>query len=76
MTVSDTDLTLASEVAGVVLALTAAPGARLAEGDEILLLESMKMEIPLLAPRAGALTLLVAEGEAVSEGQPLARLRP
>jgi acetyl-CoA carboxylase biotin carboxyl carrier protein len=36
----------------------------------LVILESMKMEIPLTAPRAGTvLRVLVAEGEAVSEGQ-------
>jgi acetyl-CoA carboxylase biotin carboxyl carrier protein len=35
----------------------------------------MKMEIPVLAPRAGKLArFLVEEGEAVSEGQPIAEI--
>jgi biotin carboxyl carrier protein len=41
-----------------------------------MILESMKMEIPALAPGAGVVhSLLVAEGEAVSEGQALAVLQ-
>ena len=40
-----------------------------------MILESMKMEIPVMAPRAGTVkTLLVAESEQVAEGQPLAVL--
>ena len=48
-------------------------GATVAEGDELVILESMKMEIPVDAPAAGVLhELLVAEGDAVTEGQVLA----
>jgi len=61
---------VASEITGKVWKITSAPGDKLAEDDPILILESMKMEIPLTAPRAGVvLELLVAEGEGVSEGQ-------
>lgn len=65
----------ASEVAGTVLEVTASLGATLAEGDQILVLESMKMEIPVLAPAAGRLVEVFAtEGESVAEGQVLARI--
>ena len=51
-------------------------GRRSGEGDNLIILESMKMEIPVTAPRAGAVkTILVAEGEQVAEGQPLAVLQ-
>ena len=41
----------------------------MAEDDPLLILESMKMEIPLLAPRAGVVReILVAEGEPIAEG--------
>lgn len=64
-----------SEVAGRVHEIGAAIGDRLEAGDEILVLESMKMEIPLFAPVAGRLaSILVTEGESVTEGQPLARI--
>jgi biotin carboxyl carrier protein len=40
-----------------------------------MILESMKMEIPIAAPRAGTVTkILVREGETVQEGQVLAQL--
>lgn len=64
-----------SEVAGVVLSVTAGPGTRVAEGDEIMVIESMKMEIPVMAPVAGVVAAVtVAEGEAVAEAQLLARI--
>ncbi len=61
-----------AEVAGTVWKIIVAVGDRVEADQEVLILESMKMEIPMLAPRAGVVQrLLVAEGEAVSEGQPL-----
>ena len=63
------------EVAGKVIQVEAPPGTRVAEGDTILLIECMKMEIPLLAPRAGIiLAILVGEGEIVAEGQAAATI--
>ena len=48
-----------------------------AEGDEIVILESMKMEIPVLAPVAGTLSeLRVANGDVVQEGDVLAVVTP
>lgn len=62
-----------SQVAGTVWKLECQAGQDLASGDTILIIESMKMEIPVDAPAAGRLhELLVAEGETVSEGQVLA----
>lgn len=64
-----------SEITGKVWRLDASPGQTLAEEEPIMTLESMKMEIPVLAPVAGRLKdLLVAEGEPVKEGQVVARL--
>ena len=46
------------------------PGDTLSEGDTILIVESMKMEIPIDAPAAGVLLeLRVADGDSVTEGQ-------
>jgi len=62
-----------SEVAGSVWKLVAGPGAALEAGDPILILESMKMEIPVEAPAAGRLLeLCVAEEDPVEEGQVVA----
>ena len=62
-----------SLVTGTVWKLERQAGDTLAEGDTILIIESMKMEIPIDAPANGVLKeLLVVEGESVSEGQVLA----
>lgn len=49
-----------------------APGDKIAVGDEVVLLESMKMEIPVLAERPGTVTAVkVASGDVVQEGDVL-----
>jgi biotin carboxyl carrier protein len=64
-----------SEVAGTVWKRVAAPGTTLAAGDVILILESMKMEVPVEAPTAGRLeTVAVDEGDPVAEEQVVAVL--
>jgi acetyl-CoA carboxylase biotin carboxyl carrier protein len=69
------DVPVRSEVAGVVARIAAAVGGRVAEGDEVVILEAMKMELPVLAPASGVIAaILVAEGETVSEGQAIATL--
>ena len=66
---------VASEITGKVWKIVAQTGAGLAEEDTIMILESMKMEIPVLAPVAGTLAkILVKEGDDVSEGQAVAEL--
>lgn len=62
-----------SEISGSVWKIIAEEGATLAADETILILESMKMEIPITAPKTGTLTkLLVAEGDMIGEGQPVA----
>jgi biotin carboxyl carrier protein len=64
-----------SEVTGSVWKLLKQPGDRIAAGDEIMLIESMKMEIPVIAEEDGTLSkLLVAESDPVQEGQAVATL--
>ena len=49
------------------------PGTKVAEGDVLMILESMKMEIPVDAPGAGTVASIAAkEGDRVEEGQLLA----
>jgi acetyl-CoA carboxylase biotin carboxyl carrier protein len=65
-----------TEVAGIVWKIVAAPGQQVEADDTVLILESMKMEIPVSAPSAGTVTeIVVAEGEAVAEGVVVARLQ-
>lgn len=62
-----------AEITGNVWKIVAQAGQDLAEEETILIMESMKMEIPVLAPVKGRLKeLLVKEGQDVSEGQDLA----
>ena len=52
-------------------------GAAVAVGDTLLILESMKMEIPVLAERAGVVAeVAVTEGDVVQEGDVLVVLEP
>jgi biotin carboxyl carrier protein len=64
------DLRVKSEIAGSVWKIEVAVGDRVAADDPLIILESMKMEIPLLAPRAGTVKqILVSEGEQIGEGE-------
>jgi acetyl-CoA carboxylase biotin carboxyl carrier protein len=64
-----------SEISGTVWKLEVAVGAAVAEGDIIAIIESMKMEVPIVAPQAGVVReLLVRETETVSEGDTIAVL--
>lgn len=64
-----------TEVAGKVWKIEARAGAQLVAEEVILILESMKMEIPVVAPCAGRLAVLhVKEGDALSEGDLIAVL--
>ncbi len=62
-----------SEIAGKVWKIETKPGDLLDEDDPILVLESMKMEIPVAAPsRCRLIEILVAEEDAVAEDQVVA----
>jgi acetyl-CoA carboxylase carboxyltransferase component len=63
-------------VPGAVTKLLAVPGQIVAAGDQLLLLEVMKMEHPVVAPAAGRVEeILVAEGGSVAAGEPVLVLR-
>ncbi|MGI3168187.1 biotin carboxylase N-terminal domain-containing protein [Pseudooceanicola sp. C21-150M6] len=60
---------------GLVKVLTAAPGQTVSAGDRLAVLEAMKMEHGLTAPRDGVVAeVLVSEGAQVEAGAPLIRL--
>lgn len=62
-----------SEVTGSVWKIEATIGESLAVDDTVMVVESMKMEIPITTPDAGKLVeILVQEGEAIESGQPVA----
>jgi acetyl-CoA carboxylase biotin carboxyl carrier protein len=59
-----------SEVTGKVWKLQLAVGASVTPDDSIMVVESMKMEIPVFSGESGTLTeIRVAEGDSVEEGQ-------
>ncbi|MBL8346687.1 MAG: biotin/lipoyl-binding carrier protein [Rubrivivax sp.] len=62
--------TLYSDVTGTVWKIEAPVGTLVAEGDTIVIVESMKMEIPVCAPCPGVVKEIhVAEGDPIAEGQ-------
>ena len=62
-----------AEMVANVWKVVAAEGDELADGDTLVILESMKMEIPVLAEGGGKLTrLAVAEGDVIQEGDLIA----
>ncbi|MEK7443870.1 MAG: biotin/lipoyl-binding carrier protein [candidate division NC10 bacterium] len=64
-----------AHITGVVFQITSKAGDVLAAGDPVIVLESMKMEIPVEAPRAGTVKeITVAEGQTVQEGDTVAVL--
>jgi biotin carboxyl carrier protein len=64
-----------AHITGVVFQVAAKTGDRVAAGDPVIVLESMKMEIPVEAPRAGVVKeIKVAEGQTVQEGDTVAVL--
>ena len=62
-----------SEITGSVWKITSKLGDSVASGDVLMILESMKMEIPVVPEDDGTIVeILVIEGQSVSEGQVVA----
>ena len=59
-------------VPGTVLRVTAASGTKVAKGDEILVMDVMKMETPVTAPCDGTVTVTVGATDKVATGDVLA----
>lgn len=64
-----------SEITGSVWKIITKTSDLIAPGDALMILESMKMEIPVIAEDGGTIVkILVIEGQAISEGEVVAIL--
>ncbi|MBU8906950.1 acetyl-CoA carboxylase biotin carboxyl carrier protein subunit [Desertibacillus haloalkaliphilus] len=62
-------------MAGNVWKINVAVGEEVDEGQEVIILESMKMEIPIEAQEGGTITsILINEGDFVDEGEAIIEL--
>ena len=65
-------ITVSADVAGTVWKIEVAVGDAVDADQDLMILESMKMEIPASAPQGGVVRqILVEPGEAIAEGQDL-----
>jgi 3-methylcrotonyl-CoA carboxylase alpha subunit len=68
---------LEAPMPGRVAAVKVAPGARVTRGEELVVVEAMKMENALRAPRDGTVRAVhAAVGDMVAPGRPLVELEP
>ena len=68
-------LDIRTEITGNVWKIVKAAGDGVEEDEAIMILESMKMEIPVTAPEDGTVTeILAEEGATVTEGTVVARI--
>ena len=73
--ITDDQVALSAPMPATVLAIKVAPGDEVVAGDLLVLLEAMKMEMPITAPRGGRVkSLACREGELVQPGVPLLEL--
>jgi len=64
-----------AHITGTVWKIEVKPGDSVEEGTVVVILESMKMEMPVEAEEEGKVAeILCKEGQAVTEGDPLVRL--
>jgi biotin carboxyl carrier protein len=70
------ELYILTEVAGRVCALATQAGSRVDAGEDVVVVEAMKMEIPATSPAAGTIkSISVNVDDMVSEGQVVAILQ-
>jgi len=72
---SDSGAKLLAPVTGTLLRYTVAEGAQVSEGQTVIMLESMKMELEINAHKAGVIHFTAAAGAQVAEGDSLAEIR-
>jgi len=73
----NTVITIAAEMVANVMSVAVKPGDTVAAGDTVVLLESMKMEIPVLVETDGSVSAVkVAPGDVVQEGDALVEISP
>ena len=69
------EIRLTTEVAGRVCAISGSANATINSGDDVVIVEAMKMEIPVSSSTAGRIkSILVAVDDIVVEGQVVAIL--
>ncbi len=69
------EIQVISDMAGRVCSIAADVGVALAEGDDVIVVEAMKMEIPVTAPADGkVVTILVKVDDVIAEGQVVATI--
>jgi len=65
-----------AHITGTVWKIEVKPGDEVDEGDTVVILESMKMEMPVEAEDDGIVEeILIKEGQSVTEGAPLMTLK-
>ena len=70
------EIEIVTEVAGRICTVAVSTDARVAEGDDVVVVEAMKMEIPTASPAAGTIkSISVKVDDMVSEGQVVAILQ-
>ncbi len=67
--------TVEAHITGTIFKIETQVGAQVSEGDVLVIIESMKMEMPVEAPSAGRVAeIVVEEGQSVEEGDVLLKL--
>ena len=69
--------TVVAELASAVMKVEVRVGDTVTAEDSVVILESMKMEIPVLADVAGVVSeIIVSDGDVVNDGDPLVVITP